>query len=676
MPAIWTLTARADCSHPAWVAAGPGTPRVEVVEADPRTGTFGTPSVIPSTAGQGNDDKPFIVADRNPASPFVDTIYAVLDRFNVTPGEWEVFFARSTDHGQTWTNLQPLSHFYGPNGIPGDSDDEGFCGWADVAVAPNEDVYVSYHSQPEMNNRKLEVNGLRMNPDGISGKTIVRRSVDGGVHFGPVVEAFPAGTSDVTFNTQDALNGGNLPGTQFWTPGSSTPYVLADPTRPGNVYIVTNDDPDNVHGSGDDADVVIARSTDNGQTWTRSTVIAGPSNSFQIFPFTAIDRFGNIVLSWLDNRRGFTNSSGRFLMDFMATYSTDGGITWAPEFRLSDIPFDPDPDAVIRFAGPPPTTQIGAYFGIDVYGHTAHVIMDSNFFSGPDPAGPALTYTSFALAGSLTVTGDNGADVISIDPLPGNPNFIEIVVNGERQYVGRFAGLSGISIDAGGGTDSINISNTGASLPITILPSAGDDVVNINAAGTGFANVVFSNTQRLGALTIGSDGFATLPAGGSKVLTVTSLMMTGNAKLDLSDGDMLLNYAGASQLAAVQAMINSARNGGTWDGGGITSTNARDNAQHNATLGAMEAADYTNATGLTTFSGEPIDATAVLVKFTYYGDTDFNGRVNFDDYVRTDTGFNNHRGGWLNGDFDGNGIVNFDDYVLIDLAFNTQGQVL
>jgi hypothetical protein len=66
----------------------------------------------------------------------------------------------------------------------------------------------------------------------------------------------------------------------------------------------------------------------------------------------------------------------------------------------------------------------------------------------------------------------------------------------------------------------------------------------------------------------------------------------------------------------------------------------------------------------------------VLVKYTYYGDTDFNGRVNFDDYVRTDAGFNNHASGWLNGDFDLNGIVNFDDYVLIDLAFSTQSGTL
>ena len=46
--------------------------------------------------------------------------------------------------------------------------------------------------------------------------------------------------------------------------------------------------------------------------------------------------------------------------------------------------------------------------------------------------------------------------------------------------------------------------------------------------------------------------------------------------------------------------------------------------------------------------------------------------MNFDDYVRTDNGFNNHLSGWFNGDFDYNGVVDFDDYSLIDQAFNTQ----
>ena len=137
---------------------------------------------------------------------------------------------------------------------------------------------------------------------------------------------------------------------------------------------------------------------------------------------------------------------------------------------------------------------------------------------------------------------------------------------------------------------------------------------------------------------------------------------------------MIIDYGGLSPLPAVQALINSARSGGAWTGDGITSSNARNANPKNTTLGAMEATDYKSLYGQgATFAGESLDNNAVLVKYTYYGDTDFNGVVNFDDYSRIDAGFNNNRSGWLNGDFDGNGVVNFDDYALIDLAFNTQG---
>ena len=100
-------------------------------------------------------------------------------------------------------------------------------------------------------------------------------------------------------------------------------------------------------------------------------------------------------------------------------------------------------------------------------------------------------------------------------------------------------------------------------------------------------------------------------------------------------------------------------------------------AAHNTTLGLLEATEFQSIYGTTAlFDGEALDTTALLIKYTYYGDADFNGKVNFDDYVRTDNGFNNHQSGWLNGDFDLNGSVNFDDYVLIDLAFNTQNGTL
>ena len=146
----------------------------------------------------------------------------------------------------------------------------------------------------------------------------------------------------------------------------------------------------------------------------------------------------------------------------------------------------------------------------------------------------------------------------------------------------------------------------------------------------------------------------------------------------MTDNDLLLDYSGASQLAAIQALINRAAPAARGRASASPAPAPQSNPQHNTTLGAMEATSYDAIYGAgATFNGVDPDPTAVLVKYTYYGDADFNG----DREVRRLQPHRrrlqlNNRTGWINGDYDGNGIVNFDDYSLIDLAFSTQGAVL
>jgi hypothetical protein len=90
----------------------------------------------------------------------------------------------------------------------------------------------------------------------------------------------------------------------------------------------------------------------------------------------------------------------------------------------------------------------------------------------------------------------------------------------------------------------------------------------------------------------------------------------------------------------------------------------------------LTGAEYQSVGGGATFSGRSYTGTDVLVKYTWYGDTDVNGQVDFDDYVRIDGGFNAGSTGWINGDLDYSGGIDFDDYVLIDLAFNAQDGTL
>src|SRR5206468_359499 len=111
-----------------------------------------------------------------------------------------------------------------------------------------------------------------------------------------------------------------------------------------------------------------------------------------------------------------------------------------------------------------------------------------------------------------------------------------------------------------------------------------------------------------------------LGSGGDKLLRLSALSIPSPGKLDLNDNDMIVDYAGARSptLSAIESLIASARNFGAWNGSGLTSTAAKSNQQANTTLGAIEASDYKNVTGGTTFDGETIDNSAVLVKYTYY----------------------------------------------------------
>ena len=95
---------------------------------------------------------------------------------------------------------------------------------------------------------------------------------------------------------------------------------------------------------------------------------------------------------------------------------------------------------------------------------------------------------------------------------------------------------------------------------------------------------------------------------------------------------------------------------------------------HNLALG-VELNSFGGSPLTTTFDGQTVVNTDVLVKFTYFGDANLDGVVNGDDYTLIDNGFNTHLTGQFNGDFNLDGVVNSADYILIDNSFNTQGGI-
>ena len=155
--------------------------------------------------------------------------------------------------------------------------------------------------------------------------------------------------------------------------------------------------------------------------------------------------------------------------------------------------------------------------------------------------------------------------------------------------------------------------------------SAGTLALGSDAGSTGHLNltltvssaaVEFGAMQHLAALSLGGTSTATVTAGGAKVITVKDLNINGysstpTAKLDLTDNDLVVDYAGAADpVATIRGYLVSAYDNGNWDLAGIGSTSASPAAA--TTLG------YADDT-----VGQK-----VTVKYTYLGDANLDGQVN------------------------------------------------
>ncbi|HEY7086471.1 MAG TPA: PEP-CTERM sorting domain-containing protein, partial [Tepidisphaeraceae bacterium] len=318
--------------------------------------------------------------------------------------------------------------------------------------------------------------------------------------------------------------------------------------------------------------------------------------------------------------------------------------------------------------GGTPRSQIDGTFGKTLT--NVNNTLQGVGFIGNNSIGIINQGTIIASGGTLTLDAIQAGSLINSGMLRATSGGALILTGNDRINFGTFASTGGAMDVQSGGTLVIDDFAT---------LTAGTIVLNGAWKHDGLSTATATNFRGTGSLNL-VQGVVSVNANGGdigtsrlKQLTIT----TTSGLLDLNDNDLIVDYDAADPLPTLQAYIANARNGGAWNGNGITSSSAKDHPQHATTLGIISAADYFASHGPgSTFDGQAIDASTNLIKYTWYGDTDFNGRVNFDDYVRADNGFNNHLTGWFNGDFDLNGSVNFDDYVLIDLAFNSQSGTL
>src|SRR5439155_309173 len=190
-----------------------------------------------------------------------------------------------------------------------------------------------------------------------------------------------------------------------------------------------------------------------------------------------------------------------------------------------------------------------------------------------------------SLASGVSVNGNNGDDTLTINNLDSFPLITT-------------SGAWNTTFDGGTGSDRLVVNNSSNT-------AVGDDgrsyyginAVNVTDDAGDPAAVIFNATQRIGALNIPTGGKASLGSGGGKVLTLTSLSLSGSAQLDVNDEAIVYDYSGTTPASAVRSQLISGYAAGAWNGAGIDSSAAAANASHNTALGYGESSAILGSSG-------------------------------------------------------------------------------
>ncbi|HET6405824.1 MAG TPA: sialidase family protein [Candidatus Thermoplasmatota archaeon] len=217
---------------------------------------------------------------------------------------WLSFFVpgnqyfRSLDKGRTWegpivlsTWAETLTPLDGPGGPAGQ-------GTIITVGNGGKDVYVSWNA---------------------AGGIVVAISHDGGASFADAILAV---------ETEDA-------GMEAEYRSGGMPFIVADDSADsphyGNVYLAWQDTRDG------DRDIFVSRSTDGGKTWSEPVKVSDAPRGDQFFPAMSVGPDGILDVVFYDRRDDAENK----LLHLYYTFSTDGGLTWSANQRVTEVATDP-----------------------------------------------------------------------------------------------------------------------------------------------------------------------------------------------------------------------------------------------------------------------------------------------------------------------------------------------
>ena len=249
------------------------------------------------------NDKNWLGADTNPASPYFGRLYLVWSLF--TPTGSPAVLRYSDDQGATWSDLIFVS---GP-----DAESEGLL----PLVHSNGDLTIVYDDV--VGGQDLEV---------------AQTSTDGGLSFGPTV-------------TVGEFLGAGDPGLRT----GGLPAAAIDPTT-DDMYVVWQD---TRFGSDGHNDIVLSTSTDGGASWSSPARVNGPDPAGQVLDHFTPDVAaygGSVHVTYAT--RDFAGKKASEFVDERYIASVDGGATFGGELILgppTDLKYAAQVTSSIEFLG-------------------------------------------------------------------------------------------------------------------------------------------------------------------------------------------------------------------------------------------------------------------------------------------------------------------------------------
>ncbi len=213
---------------------------------------------------------------------------------DATPGNWEVYFKKSTNEGSTWTPTQRLTF------TSGLSYNEA------IAVDPSGNLHVLWSSDAPGNE---EIYYKRSTDGGSSWTPSQRLTWNSGWSRGSVIAADVSGNihavwADVTPGNWEIYYKKSMDGGSTWTPNqrltwnsgySGSPAIAVDAS--GNLHLAWNDD------TSYNWEIYYKSSTTGGASWTTSQRVTWNSG-YSGDPAIAVDGLYYIHVVWTDDTPG------------------------------------------------------------------------------------------------------------------------------------------------------------------------------------------------------------------------------------------------------------------------------------------------------------------------------------------------------------------------------------